>query len=192
MVCVSFEVLRSIRRCDRVDRLPPRSRAPRPFERARDPRRVPQDPGCRTPVVPHQTEQQVLGPDGSVPEVDRLAKRELERLLRSRCEGTCPAHERAPAVAPRSRAPGRRSARPSAAPRPDRCRRSGGRPRPRRRRPIGLDRASGRPHARRAHGSRAPRAPEHPPCPVCRGCQAGGAASRCSDGRAREPPVARA
>src|SRR5512132_404867 len=49
-----------------------------------------QDPRRRARVVPHQTEQQVLGPDRSVPEMDRLAERELERLLRPRREGDVP------------------------------------------------------------------------------------------------------
>jgi len=61
----------------------------------RAPRR--EDPRGRAPVVPHEAEQQVLGPDVPMPEPERLAERELERLLRAPREGDVPARRSAPA-----------------------------------------------------------------------------------------------
>ena len=80
-------VVPRLRRCGRAGRRRPRSGAAPRLERVRGRLRAP--PGSSPPsiLVPHEAEQEVLGPDGPVPQVDRLAERELERLLRLRREG---------------------------------------------------------------------------------------------------------
>jgi hypothetical protein len=47
---------------------------------------IEQDPSSDTFVLPHEAEQDVLSPDVIVTERKRLSQRELEHLLRARCE----------------------------------------------------------------------------------------------------------